>query len=500
MSEFHERFQSILDRHPIASSFVSGESLPAAGVIDIADPATGAAWAGASDHGPDVAAAAVESAARAFAAPGWRDIGGDARGAALNRLAALVEAHAEELALYETLASGKPVAATLPEMGAVAVWLRYYAGLAANHEGAVRPVSATAEAVIRREPLGVVAAITPFNAALSLGVWKLAPALAAGNTVVVKPPLEAPFSTLRLAELALEAGIPPGVVNVLTGGIGAATALVQAPAVAGVSITGSSGAARAVGAAASGRLKRFAAEAGGKSAHILFADADLDNAVIAATQGVFSAAGQTCVAGARIFVHDSLRDAFLDRYLARIRRLRQGDPLARDTHVGPLAGPRHEARVTGFVQRALAEGARALIGGARPDLPARLQGGSWFAPTVLDGVRDDMEICREEVFGPVVAVATFRDEDEVIARANGVDYGLAAGFWTRDAGRIRRVAQALQAGTVWVNTYRAIHWRVPFGGYKQSGIGRENGPEGLEEFTQPKAVIAEYGAARDPFA
>jgi len=305
---------------------------------------------------------------------------------------------------------------------------------------------------------------------------------------------------LRLAELAIEAGIPPGVVNVLTGGIPAATALVESKDIAGVSITGSSAAARSVGAHALSGLKHFSAEAGGKSAHIIFEDANLADAVIAATQGAFNATGQTCVAGSRLFIHESLRDAFVERFLASIQRLRQGDPLLKSTHVGPLAGARHEARVAGFVERAVDEGARVLTGGNRPDLNETLRAGAWFAPTVIDNVRDDMEICREEVFGPVVTLSTFRNEEEAVERANNVEYGLAAGFWTRDAGRIRRVAQSLQAGTVWVNTYRAIHWRVPFGGVKQSGIGRENGPEGLNEFTQIKSVVHEYGPARNPFA
>ncbi|GAB1361117.1 aldehyde dehydrogenase [Rhodobacter sp.] len=416
------------------------------------------------------------------------------------KLAELIERDADTLALYETLASGKPVAATVPEIRAAAIWYRYYAGLAANLEASLRPLSATAAAQVTREPLGVILAITPFNAAFSLGAWKIAPALAMGNTIVVKPPHDAAHSTLHLARLMIEAGFPPGVLNVVVGDAATGAALADDPRVAGISITGSSAAARAVGMAALSRLRHFSAEAGGKSAHIVFEDADLDNAVIAATQGVFSAAGQTCVAGSRLLIHETVHDAFVEKYLARVAGLRLGDPRLPSTHVGPLAAARHEERVSGFVTRALADGAELLLGGARPDLDAPFDGGFWFAPTVLAGTNPAMEIAREEVFGPVVVLQKFASEEEAVQIANGTEYGLAAGFWSQNPARMQRVAGQLRAGTVWVNTYRTIHWRVPFGGYKQSGVGRENGPEALLEFSQIKSVIVDTGPARDPFA
>lgn len=500
MTDFEDAFGALCRKAPVASSFVGGTRLEPESVEEVLDPATGNAWAGTSVV-PDHVQAAVSSAASSFGDPAWRNLGVDGRAALLERLAALIESHAEELALLETLACGKTISATLPEMRAAAIWYRYYAGLAASLEGVIRPLSPSAEARVIREPVGVVAAITPFNAALSLGSWKIAPALAAGNTVVVKPPQDAAFSTIRLAELAIEAGFPPGVLNAVVGGADEAKALATDPRVGAVSITGSSAAARAVGAAATGRLKHFSAEAGGKSAHVVFDDADLESAVIAATQGVFSATGQTCVAGSRLLLHERIHDAFVAAYLDRIARLRIDNPRLPSTHIGPLAGARHEARVADFVAGAIEDGAEVLTGGARPDgLSEDLQGGAWFAPTVLANVTRDMAICREEVFGPVVSIQRFAEEDEAVELANGVEYGLAAGFWTADARRIHRVSRALQAGTVWVNTYRMIHWRVPFGGYKQSGLGRENGPEALEAFTQTKSVVIDHAPANDPFA
>lgn len=498
MTDFEARFRELSAAGLEASSFIDGCRMPPDGLTAVDDPATGKTWASTSIQAVHVEEAA-ESASNAFADRCWSALGVDARSALLDRLADLVEENAAELALYETLASGKTISATVPEMRAAAVWLRYYAGLAASLQGATRPLTTTAEARIAREPLGVVAAITPFNAAFSLSVWKIAPALAMGNAVIVKPPPEAAFSSLRLAVLAIEAGFPAGILNVVIGGPEEAMRLARDRRVAAVSITGSTAAARAVGAEVTGRLKHFSAEAGGKSAHIVFDDCDIDNAVIAATQGAFSATGQTCVAGARLLLHNAIRGPFLEKFADHIARLRIGNPRLPATHIGPLAGKRHEERVGRMVAEAVEDGARVLVGGARPELEPELAGGSWFQPTVLSIETGTPAICREEVFGPVVTVQGFDTEDEALDLANSVDYGLAAGLWTDDIRRIHRMSRALQAGTVWVNTYRMIHWRAPFGGYRQSGLGRENGPEALAEFSQIKSIIVEHGPVTDPF-
>jgi acyl-CoA reductase-like NAD-dependent aldehyde dehydrogenase len=482
------------------SSFIDGRRIEAGGERQpLVDCATGEAWAAACVD-PDAVGLAVTSSAQAFADPTWRDLAAVDRAVLLRRLGDLVHANARELGEFDSLTNGKTHAVTLAEMRATAQWYHYYASAIELRDAHHRQLSRTADALIIREPLGIVVAITPFNAPLSLGSWKLAPALAMGNAVILKPPAEAPASSIRLAELAIEAGFPPGIVNVVIGDGPISQDLATRPAVAAVSFTGSTATACRLGAEVTGRMKRFLCEAGGKSAHIIFEDGDIESAVIAATQGAFSAAGQTCVAGSRILVQASIAADFLEKYLASVRRLRLGAPSSPRTHIGPLGSRRHLQRVRGFVDEAVAAGARVAIGGRSPDMPAPYADGFWFEPTVLVDVTNRMPICQEEVFGPVVTIQRFGTEEEAVALANDVDYGLAAGFWTRDLARVRRVSRRLQAGTVWVNTYRAINMRVPFGGYKKSGLGRENGPEALDEFSQIKSIITDYARAVDPFA
>ena len=485
---------------PVLVSHVAGTAWDEDGdPVNLVDPATGRCWANARVS-REAAEAALRSSADAFASDAWRDLTGYERGALLRALGDRVAANAEELGRLEMLANGKPLRATTAEMRATARWYHYYANLIETRSEQRREIGRSVEAHILHEPLGVVLAITPFNGALSLGSWKIAPALATGNVVVLKPPAEAPASSIRLAELALEAGFPAGVINVVIGDAAVGEFLATHPLTAMVSFTGSTVAARRLGAAVTGELKRFVCEAGGKSAHIVFEDADIDSAVIAATQGAFSATGQTCVAGSRLLLHASVKDAFLKRYRASIARLRIGNPASPDTHIGPIASARQLSRIETLVGKAFDEGAAPAIGGKVPKMDGDLAGGFWFEPTVLDSVTADTSVWREEVFGPVVALHTFESEEEAVELANGIQYGLAAGFWTRDAGRIRRVGHRLQAGTVWVNTYRAMDMRIPFGGYKQSGLGRENGPEALDEFTQIKAMVVDYAPAADPFA
>jgi acyl-CoA reductase-like NAD-dependent aldehyde dehydrogenase len=485
---------------PVFTSHVAGARRGVAGKsIDLVDPATGKVWARACVD-PAAVDPAVAGAKAAFRGDAWGALTGPERAVLLRKFGDLIAKYADELGPLESLANGKTHAATKPEVRAAGQWYHYYANVIDLHDDIHRTLSRTLDAQVMREPLGVVVAITPFNGALSLGSWKIAPALAAGNTVILKPPPDAPASSIRLAEIALEAGFPVGAVNVVIGDAAVGGALATHPDVAMVTFTGSTVAARALGAKVAAGMKRFVCEAGGKSAHIVFEDADLDSAVIAATQGAFSATGQTCVAGSRVMVQASVYDKFLERYAASVRRLRVGPMDAARSHIGPLASRRALDRVTSFVDEAVKSGGRVLVGGKALKMETAYQNGFWFEPTIIVDVTDDMRICREEVFGPVVTVQSFADEEEALRRANGVDYGLAAGVWSRDMGRVRRVARRLQAGTVWVNTYRAINMRVPFGGYKQSGLGRENGPEALDEFTQIKSVVTDYGPAVDPFA
>jgi acyl-CoA reductase-like NAD-dependent aldehyde dehydrogenase len=482
------------------ASYVDGARLPCAGESTfLVDPATGKIWAQSC---VDVAAVdlAVESAWTAFGRNDWQGLTSSERAVLLRRLGDLIEANAVELGALESLANGKPQANTIAEMRATAKWYHYYASAIEVRDSHQRELSRTADAFIVREPLGVVLAITPFNGALSLGSWKLAPALAMGNAVILKPPAEAPGSTVRLAELAIEAGLPPGIVNVVIGDAAIGKELVAHKKVAMVSFTGSTEVARKIGAQAGGALKRYVCEAGGKSAHIIFEDADLESAAIGATQGVFTASGQTCVAGSRILVHSSIVERFLELYGALVQTLRLGDPASPQTHLGPISSRRQLDKIRRMVDAAVTQGGRILFDGNLPSNESPGRDGFWFAPTVLGGIRPEMAIWKEEIFGPVSIVQPFDTEEEAISMANDSEFGLAAGFWTKDIHRIRRVSRRLQAGTVWVNTYRAINVRAPFGGYKQSGIGRENGVEALDEFSQIKSVVVEYAPAKNPFS
>lgn len=467
-------------------------------VFSALDPYRGEAWATVPEAGPEDVDAAVTAAYEAFDEGPWKGLTGFDRAHLMRRLADLLERDAEELAQAETRGNGKLLRETRAQAAQLPRWLRYFAGIADKLEGETIPADRPDLFVFtRHQPLGVVAVITPWNSPLALLMWKLAPALAAGCTVVIKPSPFTPVSTLALAERAVEAGFPAGVINVVTAEapeIGAA--LVGHPKVAKVSFTGSTAVGAKVGAAAGANITPVALELGGKSAQLVFPDADLSAVRSGLIAGVFAATGQTCVAGSRLVVHESVRDAVLESLVARTRTIVLGDPRDPATEMGPMANEPQLKRVLGMIDRARAEGATVAAGGGQPPL-----GGCFLEPTILTDVEPGMEIFEEEVFGPVLAVATFSDDDEAVRIANSSRYGLAAGVWTESIRRGLRVAGELDAGTVWVNGYRMVAPYAPFGGFKDSGIGRESGWRSTLEFTQTKTVWVEIGEAsdRDPF-
>lgn len=466
--------------------------------VALVDPVSGREWATAGSN-PLWVDLAVDAAARAFRSGAWSAKDPSERAKTMWRMAELVEQNAEELASLEVLACGKTLRTTRNEIARTAAWWRYFGGAADKLDGKYINLSPTAEARVRYDPVGVVAAITPFNGTISLGTWKLAPALAAGNSVVVKPPIEAPGATLLLARLAAEAGIPDGVLTVVPGGPDIGAALVDHAHVNMVSFTGSTAVARRIGAAAVGGMKRFVCEAGGKSAQIIFDDADLEAALIQARQGVFSNTGQSCVAGSRLLLHRSVFDQFVERLRQATGTLVVGNPFEAPTHVGPLASAKQFARVDGLVRGAVDGGAHALTGGAAAQLPAPMDQGFFYLPTILSDVTSASEVWKEEVFGPVTIVRSFGDEDEAIELANDSAYGLAAALWTNDIRRSHRVSRQLEAGTVWINTYRMMNYRVPFGGIKQSGLGRENGQDAIREFVNTRSIVSEAAPPVDAF-
>ncbi len=468
------------------------------------DPYTETDWGCLADAGAVDVDAAVSSATRAFDDGRWSGRLAAERARCLLRVADLIERESEILARQQVFENGKLWSEMYPGMAAVAADCRFFAGLAETHNGqTVPPSRAGFTTFTLREPLGVVAAITPWNTPLGLLAWKLFPALAAGNTVVVKPSEVTPSSTLLLAALMAEAGIPDGVVNVVTGGSKAGAALVAHPGIAKIAFTGSTATGQAIASQAALRSVRVTLELGGKSPNIIFADADLDNAVNGVMAGIFAATGQTCIAGSRVLVQAPVYERVCEMLAERGSRMVAGDPLDPATQLAPLASRGQLQKVLSYFAIAREEGLPCIAGGSRLE-----RQGYFVAPTVYRDVPADSRIAREEIFGPVAAMIRFDGEDEAVRIANDTRYGLAAGLWTEDLRRAHRLLHRIRAGTIWVNNYRIIGHTLPFGGYGQSGIGREMGAAALDAYTESKSVWIDTGnrvefrtgPARDPHA
>ena len=469
--------------------------------FDSYNPYTGEPWAQVAQGNAEDADRAVRAAHKAFTEGPWPQFTPSQRGLLLHKLGDLVARDAKKLAATEVRDNGKLIAEMQGQLNYIPQWYYYFGGLADKIQGAVIPLDKKGFFnFTRHEPLGVVGAITPWNSPLLLTAWKLAPALAAGNTMVIKPSEFTSVSTLEFVKLVEEAGFPPGVVNVVTGfGKEVGTPLVTHPLVKKIAFTGSDATGRLINELAAKTFKRVSLELGGKSPNIVFADANIEDAVNGAVSGIFAATGQTCIAGSRLLLQESIHDAFLEKLLALAKTARMGDPMSLDTQVGPVTTRPQYEKVLGYIDIAKKEGAKLLLGGGPATRPECGKG--WFVePTVFAGVNNKMRIAQEEVFGPVLSVIKFRDEEEALAIANDVRFGLGSGVWTSDIGRAIRMSERIQAGTVWVNTYRAVSYLSPFGGYKDSGLGRENGIDAMREYLQVKSVWINTGAVTgNPF-
>ena len=474
---------------PAFDHWVGGRSLTPHGgdYFDTESPWDGLAWARVARGNAADVEAAVRSSREAFESPAWAGLTPSARGRLLWKAADLIAANAEKLARIEQRDNGKLMTEVVAQVGYMADYFRYYAGLADKIQSAVIPTDKTGVfAFTKYEAKGVVAIITPWNSPLTLTSWKLAPALAAGCTAVIKPSEFTSGSMVELARLFTEAGLPDGVVNVVTGfGAEVGEPLVTHPDVAHIGFTGGSVAGRKIYELAARHFKTVTLELGGKSPNIVFDDADLDQAVKGVVSGIFAASGQSCQAGSRLLLQRSIHDRFVGKLVAFMDGVKLGDPTDPATQIGPIATRPQFEKILGYIEIAKDEGAQCVLGGrSRPDLGA----GQFIEPTIFTNVRNDMRIAQEEVFGPVLAVIPFDDEADAIRIGNDVAYGLAAAVWTRDLKRAMTMTDKLKAGTVWVNNYRATSFTSPFGGFKESGVGRESGIDAIREYLDTKCV------------
>ena len=484
--------------HYINGSWVE----PASGeYFDTENPYSGEVWAQVARGTAEDAARAVKVAKATFESGEWADMRPTQRGKLLVQLAQIIEREAGRLGELEVRDNGKLIAEMSAQTKYLAEWYRYYGGLADKVEGAVLPADRPGIFNFTRyEPLGVVGMITAWNSPLLLLAWKLAPALAAGNTAVVKPSEFTSASSLEFMDLVKEAGFPDGVVNCITGyGLEVGAPMVEHPDVSKVAFTGSDLAGQKIYEAAAKKIMPVTLELGGKSPNIVFEDADFEAAVMGAVSGIFAATGQTCIAGSRLLVQRSIHDRFVERLIEVAGEAKIGDPMSTDTHVGPVTTAPQYEKILHYMSVAKEDGATCVLGG-KPYSGEGAKGDRFVEPTIFTGVTNDMRIAQEEVFGPILSVIPFDTEEDAIRIGNDIGFGLAAGVWTSDIGRALRMSEKLKAGTVWVNTYRAVSFMTPFGGFKRSGQGRENGQEAIKEFMQVKSVwIAQQTTTANPF-
>jgi acyl-CoA reductase-like NAD-dependent aldehyde dehydrogenase len=468
---------------------INGEAVDAASgkTFITVNPATEEPLCAVAEAGPEDVDRAVKAARAAFEGGAWPKMKPAERQKALFRLGDLILAHGDELARLETLDNGKPIFESRQiDVPMVANCFHYFAGWATKLAGETLPVNPAFFTYTLREPLGVVGAIIPWNFPMIMVGWKAAPALAAGNCVVLKPAELTPLSAIRIAELALEAGLPPGVFNVLPGkGSIAGEAMVRHPGVDKISFTGSTEVGKHIMRTAADTMKKVTLELGGKSPNIVFADADLEQALRGVTSGIYYGKGEVCAAGSRLLVESSIHDEFVAKLAERAKKLQPADPLDPKTRLGALVSQEQMKKVLGYVETGTREGAKLVAGGQRQPVAGK----GWFVQaTVLDQVDNSMRVAQEEIFGPVLSVIRFDDVEDAVRKGNAIVYGLAAGVWTRDVKKAHAVSRRLQAGTVWINAYNFYDAAMPFGGYKASGFGRDLGPESLREYSQVKSV------------
>lgn len=483
--------------------FIGGEWVAPedGGMLDSIDPATGRPWASVAYGGRKDIDKAVAAARAALDGP-WGRMPGHERAALLYRLADIYQKRAPELTLLEARDSGRALRETRGDIGAHANWYRWFASLADKIWGRTIPMDDSVHIYTSRLPVGVVGAITPWNAPMLTTSWKLGPALATGCTVVLKPAEQTPVTALELAKMIEEAGFPPGVVNVVPGygKDGAGEHLVAHPGVDKIAFTGEGATAKAILKTGADTLKRFSFELGGKSPHIIFADADVEQALNAATSSAWAVCGQSCALGSRVLVERQVYDRVVEAFAARAAKVRVGMPLDEATHMGPQSSDEQLRKTLSYVDLGQAEGAQLVTGGRRITSEG-FADGYFVQPTVFAGVSNQMRIAREEIFGPVASLIPFDGEEEAVAIANDTNYGLTAGLWSRDLGRAHRVAAKIRAGIVWVNTYRYIRWTTPYGGFKASGWGRENGVEALDSYLETRTtVVSTTGQFPDAYA